>query len=88
MERSFGAVVRQLDAPWPRRNGQRRPHRRRLILAVCPLSMVLMMRAMGSMGSCKKSNGDGDEVDALEGEIAELRQQQADASSDGLRGRG
>ena len=29
-----------------------------LILAVCPLSMLLMTRAMGSMGSCKTKHDD------------------------------
>jgi hypothetical protein len=46
-----------------------------LILAVCPLSMLLMMRAMGSMGSCKdqRDSGDPDEVARLRAEVEALR---------------
>ena len=47
-----------------------------LVLAACPLSMLLMMRAMGSMGSCKtKHDGEtnADEVAQLRAEVAELR---------------
>ena len=47
-----------------------------LVLAACPLSMVLMMRAMGSAGSCK-TNDDGetnpDEVAQLRAEVEALR---------------
>ncbi len=47
-----------------------------LVLAACPLSMLLMMRAMGSMDSCK-TNDDGhtntDEVAQLRAEVAALR---------------
>ena len=47
-----------------------------LILAACPLSMVLMMRAMGSAGSCRTQD-DGqtnpDEVAQLRAEVAALR---------------
>ena len=47
-----------------------------LVLAACPLSMVLMMRAMGSMGSCKTKDGaqtNPDEVAQLRAEVATLR---------------
>lgn len=47
-----------------------------LVLAACPLSMVLMMRAMGSAGSCKtKDDGETnpDEVAQLRAEVAALR---------------
>ena len=47
-----------------------------LVLAACPLSMLLMMRAMGSMGRCM-TNDDGqtsaDEVAQLRAEVAALR---------------
>lgn len=46
-----------------------------LLLAACPLSMVLMMRAMGSMRSCKDQRGSGDldEVARLRAELEALR---------------
>ncbi len=47
-----------------------------LVLAVCPLSMLLMMRAMGSMGSCKTKDdaeANPDEVAQLRAEVAALR---------------
>lgn len=47
-----------------------------LVLAACPLSMVLMMRAMGSVGSCKTKDDahtDADEVAQLRTEVAALR---------------
>ncbi len=49
-----------------------------LIVAACPLSMLLMMRAMGPMGSCKPTDGtdgadDADEVARLRAEVAALR---------------
>ena len=47
-----------------------------LVLAACPLSMLLMMRAMGSMGSCKtKDDGqtNAKEVAQLRAEVAALR---------------
>ncbi len=47
-----------------------------LVLAACPLSMLLMMRAMRSMGSCKtKDDADAnpDEVAQLRAEVAALR---------------
>ena len=48
-----------------------------LVLAVCPLSMLLMMRAMGSMGRCNTrddaGNADADEVARLRAEVAALR---------------
>ena len=46
-----------------------------LVLAVCPLSMLLMMRAMGSMGSCarQRDTGDGDEVTRLRAEVEALQ---------------
>ncbi len=40
-----------------------------LILAACPLSMVLMMRAMGSTGSCKTK----DDAETSPNEVAQLR---------------
>lgn len=42
-----------------------------LVLAVCPLSMLLMMRAMGSMGSrtSERETGDRDEVARLRAEV-------------------
>lgn len=45
-----------------------------LILAVCPFSMLLMMRTMGSMGSCarQRDTGDGDEVTRLRAEVDAL----------------
>ncbi len=45
-----------------------------LILAACPLSMLVMMRAMGSMG-CKdqRDSADADEVARLRAEIEALR---------------
>ncbi len=54
----------------------------------CSLMMVLALAAFAwyAAGS-GKSRRDGNEVDALRAEIAELRQQQADASSNELRGR-
>ena len=46
-----------------------------LILAACPLSMLLMMRAMGPTGSCKTTDEhvDADEVARLRAEVAALR---------------
>ena len=44
-----------------------------LIVAVCPLSMLLMMRAMGPMGSSKTTDGTDDEVVRLRAEVAALR---------------
>lgn len=47
-----------------------------LVLAACPLSMLLMMRAMGSMGSCKTKDDvqtNADEVAQLRAEVAALR---------------
>lgn len=47
-----------------------------LVLAACPLSMLLMMRAMGSTGSCEtKDEGrtKADEVAQLRAEVATLR---------------
>lgn len=48
-----------------------------LVLAVCPLSMLLMMRAMGSMGSCKTKDDttgtNSDELAQLRAEVAALR---------------
>lgn len=64
-----------------------------LVLAACPLSMLLMMRAMGSMGGgdCKTkkeaSDTNDDEVAQLRAEIAELREGRPDASSDEFPGR-
>ncbi len=65
-----------------------------LVLAACPLSMLLMMRAMGSTGSCKTSGDTGTnaaEVAQLRAEVAalsaEFRQGQSDAASNELPGR-
>lgn len=60
-----------------------------LILAACPLSMLLMMRAMGSMGSCKTNGAtNADEVARLRAEVAALRaERRTDASSDEFGGR-
>ena len=46
-----------------------------LVLAACPLSMLLMMRAMGSMGSCARQHdtGDGEEVSRLRAEVEALQ---------------
>ena len=48
-----------------------------LVLAVCPLSMLLMMRAMGAMGQCDTrddaGNADADEAARLRAEVAALR---------------
>ncbi len=46
-----------------------------LIVAACPLSMLLMMRVMGSMGSSKTMDGtdDADQVARLRAEVATLR---------------
>ena len=46
-----------------------------LIVAACPLSMLLMMRAMGSMGSSQTADGprEADEVARLRAEVAALR---------------
>ncbi len=47
-----------------------------LVLAACPLSMLLMMRAMGSMGSCKTkddSRPNADELAQLRAEVAALQ---------------
>ncbi len=40
-----------------------------LVLAACPLSMLLMMRAMSSMGSCKTK----EDAEAKPYEVAQLR---------------
>ena len=49
----------------------------------CSLMMVLPLAAVAwYAASSSKSSGEGDEVAALRAEIAELRQDQADASSD------
>ena len=45
-----------------------------LVLAVCPLSMLLMMRAMGSMGSCKTKD---DTTRTNASELAQLRAEDA-----------
>lgn len=43
-----------------------------LVLAACPLSMLVMMRAMGSTsGRCDTAGGE--EIDALRAEVAALR---------------
>lgn len=49
-----------------------------LIVAACPLSMLLMMRAMGPMGSSRTTDGtdDADEVARLRAEVATLRAEQ------------
>ena len=54
----------------------------------CGLMMVLALAAFAwyAAGSAK-SRRDGDEVDALRAEIAELRHQQAGAASDESHGR-
>lgn len=47
-----------------------------LVLAACPLSMILMMRAMGSMSSCDRdpaADNSPDEVAKLRAEVAALR---------------
>lgn len=47
-----------------------------LVLAACPLSMLLMMRAMGSTGICKSKDDaqtNPNEVEQLRGEVAALR---------------
>ncbi len=46
-----------------------------LIVAACPLSMLLMMRAMRPMGSAKTTDGtdEADEVARLRAEVAALR---------------
>ena len=48
-----------------------------LVLAVCPLSMLLMMRAMGSMGSrtSERETVDRDEMTRLRAEVDALRAQ-------------
>ncbi len=56
-----------------------------LVLALCPLSMLLMMRAMGSMS---RPTSDPDEVARLRAEIAELRETQSGVSSDERIGQG
>ncbi len=55
----------------------------------CSLMMVLALAAFAwYVATAGKSRGDADdEAAALRAEIAELRQQQADESSDELRGR-
>jgi len=57
-----------------------------LILAACPLSMLLMMRAMGSMTDHKTQHDTPDtkanEVAELRAEVAALR---ADAAAEALR---
>jgi L-asparagine transporter-like permease len=57
-----------------------------LVLAVCPLSMLLMMRAMGSMG--RPTQAEADEVARLRAEVAALRQTEPGAPSDARAGRG
>lgn len=46
-----------------------------LIVAACPLSMLLMMRAMGPLGRSKTTDGTDDaaEVARLRAEVATLR---------------
>lgn len=47
-----------------------------LIVTLCPLSMVLMMRAVGSPRTCKTKDDDktnGDEVAPLRAEVSALR---------------
>ncbi len=48
-----------------------------LVVAACPLSMLLMMRAMGSMGACKReddtTSANADELAQLRAEVAALR---------------
>lgn len=46
-----------------------------LVLAVCPLSMLLMVRAMGSMGSrtSERETADREEVTRLRAEVDALR---------------
>ncbi len=50
-----------------------------LVLAACPLSMLLMMRAMGTTGRCTTSHdapgpaADADEVARLRAEVEALR---------------
>lgn len=48
-----------------------------LVLAACPLSMLVMMRLMGPMGSCKTADDargtDDDEVAQLRADMAALR---------------
>lgn len=44
-----------------------------LVLAACPISMVLMMRMMGGDGKRSNSEPDADEVALLRAEVAELR---------------
>lgn len=54
----------------------------------CSLTMVLALAAFAWYAATPgKSRPDGQEVDALRAEIAELRRQQAGASSDELPGR-
>jgi hypothetical protein len=54
------------------------------VLAICPLSMLLMMRAMGSTGRCTtRSDGgsdqaEADEVARLRAEVAALRAERHD----------
>ena len=50
-----------------------------LILAVCPLSMLLMMKMMapgGSKADAAAADGQGDEVAALRAEVEKLRADQ------------
>ena len=59
-----------------------------LVLAACPLSMVLMMRAMGCAGRGTTEDGaetNADEVARLRAEIIDLRQQPAATPGDDLR---
>lgn len=47
-----------------------------LVLAACPLSMILMMRAMGPTASCDRDSApdnSSDEVAKLRAEVAALR---------------
>ncbi len=55
-----------------------------LVVAACPLSMLLMMRAMGSKGGCKTKNDatdtNNDEVAQLRAQVAALRAEQQSRS--------
>lgn len=56
-----------------------------LVLAACPLSMLVMMRAMGSAGGRCDAAGD-EEVAALRAEVAALRAEARGASGVGAPG--